>query len=535
MARKNKLFLFFITITLLCIVASSIIYLCYGHRLIEKIYRGESIEFLNRQIEGQQTNPLEFYLIKADQLFLIILFIFSIFSVSIYLFINKKGEIFLLIREELSFKPSTIKTKIRLLIKFLSKNKKLVLSVIILFILFYSIYFSIGILLSTTSAFKEYDILFEADTPRAIEDLAVFSGNHDRTAVHPIYVLLVNPFGSLLNILVKSHVVTAVGINSFFGAFGVVLAFVFFWLFSEKFINPLLLTSVFGLSMSQIFFSVAPDTYSLAVCSLIVTYILFLISLKRRRLYLPIWVLAGIFTIGVNTTNFIQTLICFIVTVSVLSKDERKNVSILSSLLTLIIIVVLSTSFLSLIQKAIYPSSILFFVPWAYQPEIAYTSLKVLSQPFPILIQLMKHFFLVNFIAPFPDVFTMSDRLAPAITYSSSWDYSFIGWVCVAIWLILLFRGLLKSLFYKQEKKTFFIGISLCLIFNLIFHSIYGKGSQGQTELFLYTGNFTFLILLFLSNYSTKKNQFLMLILGTLALLMGLNNLLVIKEIINIY
>ena len=287
--------------------------------------------------------------------------------------------------------------------------------------------------------------------------------------------------------------------------------------------------------MSQLFLSTTPDTSSLAICSLIITYILFLVSLQKKRLYIVLWVLAGIFSLSVTTTNLIQTFICFIVIIVVLTKDNRVNFSYVSLISVFVTIVVLTTVFLSILQKAIYPSSTLFFMPWAYGEDFSYASLLVIRQPLIVVAQIIKHFFLVNFIAPSPDVFLMSGKINPAVTFSSSWSYTFIGWLGTILWLCLLIIGIVKSFFIKQKNLFFFIGISSCLAFNIVLHSIYGIVEIGKIELFIYTGNFTFLVLLFLSNYSISNKVFIKILLGLLAILIGLNNLTVMSEILAIY
>ena len=153
--------------------------------------------------------------------------------------------------------------------KILSEHAKPLGIALMLLISLFIVYYFLGSSLATTKAFSEGDILFELDTGRAINDLARLSGGHDRTSVHPIYVLLANPWGSLLHVLTGSELKAALLLNSFFGATGVSMAFIFFYLYGGRLINSLLLALVFGFSMSQLFLSATPDTASLAICSLL--------------------------------------------------------------------------------------------------------------------------------------------------------------------------------------------------------------------------------------------------------------------------
>ena len=80
--KRNKKFLIITCVIFLCIVLGVVLYTHVGHKLIEAMYKGESIGFLNKIIEGQSMHPLEYYLGAADLLFYRILF----FSVYLFFF-----------------------------------------------------------------------------------------------------------------------------------------------------------------------------------------------------------------------------------------------------------------------------------------------------------------------------------------------------------------------------------------------------------------------------------------------------------------
>lgn len=71
---------------LLCMAILWIAYSLYGHQLVRAIYEGRSIEILNRTIEGRHENPLEYYYLKADVIFIGFLILFSIFIISFGIF-----------------------------------------------------------------------------------------------------------------------------------------------------------------------------------------------------------------------------------------------------------------------------------------------------------------------------------------------------------------------------------------------------------------------------------------------------------------
>jgi hypothetical protein len=66
--NENRI-LIFLNFTAICfLLIAWILYALFGHRLIEAMYKGESIEFLNSIIEGQRIHPLEHYLEDARRM-----------------------------------------------------------------------------------------------------------------------------------------------------------------------------------------------------------------------------------------------------------------------------------------------------------------------------------------------------------------------------------------------------------------------------------------------------------------------------------
>lgn len=402
-----------------------------------------------------------------------------------------------------------------------------------LFTCFLSVYFTTSNLLAKTHVFEQYNVLFEIDTPRVIGDLTESSANHYRTSVHPIYVLMMNPLGSLLKNMLGSSVLAAIFINSFFGAVAVGLIFCLFILLRMDIINAALLSILFGMSTSQLVFSVVPDTPSLAICSLLFTHLLFLVSLQQRKKYLVLWVVGGVFSLGVTTTNFVQTLICFVLSAQGICKSKSRQSIVLQTGLFLILVVGV-TILLSLIQKFLYPSTTLFFTFGAYSLEKPYVSLLVLSQPLKVIIELMKNFFLINVIAPLPRVFTMPETALSAMSFSGVWTFTLSGCLAASLWLFALTRGVSGIVFGQRKISVFCLGIVSCLVFNVVLHCFYGVASEDQIELFIYTGNVTFLVLLFLGQSMLLKQLFTRVLLAALIFGVGFNNFIVMKKIISV-
>jgi len=65
--ERNRVPIILNTVVVLCIALAWILYAVFGHRLIEAMYKGESIALLNSIIEGQSTQSLAEYFQVADK------------------------------------------------------------------------------------------------------------------------------------------------------------------------------------------------------------------------------------------------------------------------------------------------------------------------------------------------------------------------------------------------------------------------------------------------------------------------------------
>ncbi len=410
------------------------------------------------------------------------------------------------------------------------------IGIIGVFLFFFILYFSLSLLLAQTGAFSNYGIFFELDTPRIVGDMAIFDANHYRTNVHPLFVLLVNPTGTLLSHLLKSPLLAAMVLNSFLGAAGVLLAFFYFKSLTENIYSAGVLAFLFGITTSQLFLSAIPETAVLSICSLLATYIVFIFSVKYKRDDFLLWVLAGVFTLAVTTTNFVQTLICFAAFSFMRSNLKKQPLYALAKVFAFLLCVIACVVFLAKIQKMIYPSSSLFYMVEAYQEDILYTSPLIFQTPLIVISQLLKHSFLVNIVTPFPDIYSIIGQDKPALTISHSLDFTFAGWAAIVLWLALFITSVFQVAAKKQEIPLF-IGFTfaVCLLFNFGLHSIYGIGVSGEFEYFPYTGNFSFLTLSALAYLPFQSKNIYRVLLGALTLLAGMNNIIIFARIISIY
>jgi len=67
--RDNRTFLIVSGAIFVITAVAWLLYAVWGHQLVESMYNGESIGFLNRVITEQSTRPVEFFLQRADEIF----------------------------------------------------------------------------------------------------------------------------------------------------------------------------------------------------------------------------------------------------------------------------------------------------------------------------------------------------------------------------------------------------------------------------------------------------------------------------------
>ncbi len=128
--------------------------------------------------------------------------------------------------------------------------------------------------MGATSVYYYDDALFDSDTGRVVSDFTSPGANHSRTALHPLFVLLLNPAGSKIAKIAGSSVVAAVALNSFFGGVAAALAFLFLRRAGVGGPFAALYGGLTGFSAAHLVFGAVPETWIFAACGIIVLYFL---------------------------------------------------------------------------------------------------------------------------------------------------------------------------------------------------------------------------------------------------------------------
>jgi hypothetical protein len=246
--------------------------------------------------------------------------------------------------------------------------------------------------------------------------------------------------------------------------------------------------------------------------------------LRNQKAYWGYWILAGIFSFGVTITNFAQTIICFSAIVLVFKKDNRL-VTILEYMGTIVFIAFL----LSLLQHKLFGGEY-FFVPSAADREIVWVRTTIFNHPLLMIQEIIKHFFLVNFVSPspFPDEIVPGEKIILSF-FGRPLNYSIFGVIGTLLWLFVFVNGIYQNIlsFPKNNNKVFFIPILLAILGNMAFYSIFNA-----EEMFLFTCHFTFIVLVLASNKALLSNRYFQIATALLIVFMGINNLTIMRQII---
>jgi len=405
-----------------------------------------------------------------------------------------------------------------------------------LFSLFFLVYFGFGSALADRSLFNLNNVFFRMDACRAIFDMTCPDSPHPRTTVHPLYVLMVTPLGTVLNALLDNRTCAAVMLNAALGAIGVALSYFLFLGCTGRLLISTFLAGVFGCTMGHLIISSVPETGSLAVMSLALNYILFYHSARSLSLSSWLWIPVGVFCLGVTTTNLAQPLIGFSLICLIQERQRQTQGALMRTTgrVALYGFAVLALGVaLSLLQKFFYPKSMYFFLPGIAHEELAYVSSVLLRNPLATCFHLAKTFIVWNVVGPRPYGYTMppdDESVFPGLTFSIEAYHTPLGYVALSLWLVLLGIGVWRGLTGRRPIRLFSVGLVLSLAFNFLLHCaygthLYGTGEEVHIEHFLYNGNFTLLALAFLG-ITFRKNFSTGALLGVfLMFLIAINNL----------
>lgn len=204
----------------------------------------------------------------------------------------------------------------------------------------------------------ETDVFYGGDTPRVLQDMTMQEGLHYRTSVHPLFVILTQPFVRILG-RITGVIVAAVIFEAAVGALSATLFYRLMQKLGASKKTSLLATVILVLSFTQVAFNSIFETYVFSQFGLVVMWVIAagLINKKLELKDYALLVIAGIFSLAFTLTNIVQFLILLSIIIFL-----NKNVKCKFIKFSSILLVVLSiTVMLADVQKTFWPSANNFF------------------------------------------------------------------------------------------------------------------------------------------------------------------------------
>lgn len=357
-----------------------------------------------------------------------------------------------------------------------------------------------GLRLGATPVFSRNNYLFQSDPRRVITELADSRGNHYRTKVHPIFVLMFNPLGSGLRKLLGSLDTAAIVLNALGGGIAAAAAFLFFLSQRMPLLQALAFTGTLAFSAAHLLYGSVPEAYIFSAASLIV--MLWLAFQEGGGWWAK--VAAGVVSAGILTSNFALVILIFF-----LADTRRKSLSDglrRAGVYAGVVLVIIGAA--SCLQKVVYPSSRFFFEPTAFVEESKYIpSYTGPSQVFERAGDFLRTLFVFDIVAPEP-VFKpgwvpngsdgqpvtfgpWARRFPKAAFQGESTSVHGAGIVAAVMWVGLLLPAGLAMLRTKPAGRDAVLAGTLlaCIGFSLALYMLYGE------EPFQYSCNWTFFLI----------------------------------------
>lgn len=378
---------------------------------------------------------------------------------------------------------------------------------------FFAVYFMLASVFNRT-VFDVDDIFFDSDgllwRTRFTTD--VYRDYYWR-AVHPFVLIIIRPLGAFISLFLKGdRLLSSFILVALAGALCVFFTWYFVKHITGNSIYAVLIASLLGGSAAHLVFGSLLETYIF----LAVVMLGFLVLLLKD-VPLFAYIIVGLASFGITVTNFIQTAIAFIF--------AKRNIK---SWIYFGLTVAALTIPLTLLNNFVYPNSQpYFFVPSSYTAEAENTFAPSISRGVAIVRVMFFH----SIVAPDPLL------LQEEIPFLKVWIFKAdpmrvseyknnFGNALAFAWLgLLVLGGILFLKNFKRDDKRFTPAFILILLFNFALHLRYGK------DLFLYSTNWTYAIILFLAlawKELADKRWFQIILLIFITLLLANNSRLIL-------
>ncbi len=350
---------------------------------------------------------------------------------------------------------------------------------------FFSVYLLIASIFNQP-LFNYDDLFFDTDAKLWRTRFATESyRDYFERPVHPLVLMVVRPFVWIISLFLKGDTLYSTFVLvALTGALSVFLVWYFVKNTSSNSFYAVLISALFGGSASQLIFGSLIETYVFLGAAALIFIVLLL---KDAPMYAL--VITGIAAFGITISNFAQPVFAHI-----LVKRNIKQWIIFGAIVSVLVFP------LSLLNNYIYPDASPYF--WDFQ-ALGWEEKNVFPPNLQRANYLGRVMVMSSFVAPeplllkeYPPIlkvwmFRASIRKAPMqIGQYYGWFESMVAY----LWLGFVALGgvlFLKNL--RKQDMRFPSTFIVTILFYFALHMQYGK------DVFLYTANWTYAILLFLA------------------------------------
>jgi hypothetical protein len=362
----------------------------------------------------------------------------------------------------------------------------------LLTLLFFLLYAGCGVAFHRASpmAFAYLDQLFDADVPSRVIDMTRFAGPHHRTQFHPLFVLVTNPPGVALKTALRAVGVEQAGrmaamlLCALAGGAGVG---VFFTLLRRSGLASAIAlpwSLVFGLSSSQWFFAVFPETYVFSALALLVVFAQGGGPGSR--------VAAGVLAFGMNVLNLGATALARGQALEWKGTETEVRRASLGAVARHLLLVLVLGGALSLVQSIVYEGTAPFWTTGALARDdrLSFVWPRSAGDAAARGGELAAYFFSWNLAAP-RTVVSAPDPPRKVVDFPPAASASLrpAGIAHGFVWGALVVLALASALRTAAGRCPRCVALALWILGLLGLHLVFG------TSLFLYTAQWTFAVL----------------------------------------
>jgi hypothetical protein len=303
------------------------------------------------------------------------------------------------------------------------------------------------------SIYGVYDIWFEADQPRVLNNMTDWTSDHYRTKVHPIFSLLMLPPTKFLMALGVPGLTSAKTTISLAGTVCALAVYLSARVIGLTILDSILVFFAFLSSACVMFWFGLVETYAAGAMTI---SLMLLVAAKNPSTW--IWIAASAGTLAVTITNWsLGLLTSYFV-------NRSKFVVINSRALGIVVIG-------AIVQKLFAPSAELFFMPNALSEEIKYVALGDLSTVGWRIVGC----WLFSAVAPLPYPQWNDQALMWWVSFQSANLSSLgaIGSIALLSWIAMLLLGAI-GMIRTKSMYTVSSATILFLLLQTLLHSVYG-------------------------------------------------------------